>query len=131
MFFIDPTKTALDLWQPVGCSLLSLTHANWLITGIHSLVLPPVMPRFPLSLQEVAAHLVSHLLDRVEAHLARAQPPLAQGSVHKRRRLVTEAVITVPANFSPAARAATIEAGKLAGLTRVELLQGEECKEGG
>lgn len=35
-----------------------------------------------------------------------------------------KAVITVPAYFNPAQRAATIEAGKAAGLKRVSLLQG-------
>eukprot|EP00967_Tisochrysis_lutea_P000803 scaffold1049_cov21-Tisochrysis_lutea.AAC.3 len=37
---------------------------------------------------------------------------------------IHEAVITVPAYFTPAQRAATIEAGKAAGLKRVSLLQG-------
>uniref|UniRef100_A0A7S3VPL5 Uncharacterized protein n=1 Tax=Dunaliella tertiolecta TaxID=3047 RepID=A0A7S3VPL5_DUNTE len=36
---------------------------------------------------------------------------------------IHEAVITVPAYFTPAQRAATIEAGKAAGLKRVSLLQ--------
>ncbi len=39
-------------------------------------------------------------------------------------QVVREAVITVPAHFGPAARAATVEAGLMAGLQRVELLQG-------
>ena len=58
---------------------------------------------------EVSAELLRHLVRRAEAHLGKA---------------VDGAVVAVPAHFDGPQRAATAEAGRLAGLASVQLLQG-------
>ena len=65
--------------------------------------------RRALAPAEVSAEVLRHLVRRAEAYLGSA---------------VDGAVIAVPAHFDAAQRAATAEAGRLAGLASVQLLQG-------
>ena len=65
--------------------------------------------RRALAPAEVSAEVLRHLVARAEAYL--------EGGVDG-------AVIAVPAHFDAAQRAATMEAGRLAGLASVQLLQG-------
>ncbi|KAJ9519166.1 hypothetical protein QJQ45_007724 [Haematococcus lacustris] len=78
-------------------------------------------------LTEVSALLLSHLLDRAEKELAGpgAGAGLAASKLpaSPRPRLIQQAVITVPAHFGPAQKQATLDAGRMAGLSKVSLLQ--------
>lgn len=69
--------------------------------------------RRALSPAEVSAELLRHLVRRAEAYLGAR---------------VEGAVIAVPAYFDDAQRTATAEAGRLAGLSSVQLLQGARAK---
>ncbi|KAL6750096.1 Hsp70 protein-domain-containing protein [Haematococcus lacustris] len=82
---------------------------------------------FDACFQEVSALLLSHLLDRAEKELAGpgAGAGLAASKLpaSPRPRLIQQAVITVPAHFGPAQKQATLDAGRMAGLSKVSLLQ--------
>ncbi|KAG2425222.1 hypothetical protein HYH02_015049 [Chlamydomonas schloesseri] len=88
--------------------------------------------------QEVSAHLIRHLVGRAQAFLARQQQQQQQQQQQAEGQgqgqdqeaaeasssvQVLDAVITVPARYGPAQRAAVMEAARAAGLQRVSLLQ--------
>ncbi|KXZ45707.1 hypothetical protein GPECTOR_51g692 [Gonium pectorale] len=75
---------------------------------------------------EVSAHIVRHLLERATAFLERRGAAAAAGGDGSGGSVqVLDAVVTVPANYSPAQKAAVLAAARTAGLQRVSLLQAE------
>ncbi|PNH06488.1 Stromal heat shock-related protein, chloroplastic, partial [Tetrabaena socialis] len=74
-----------------------------------------------LAPQEVSSHLLRHLVGRAQAFLQRQCS--GGGGQEAQEVRVLDAVVTVPAHFSPGQRAAVLEATRAAGLQRVTLLQ--------
>ena len=77
----------------------------------------PGRPDQSLSPEEVSSHIIKHLVREAKRGL-----PSSNEEIH-------EAVITIPAYFTPAQRRATAEAAKLAGLKNVVLLQGGHAQQ--
>ena len=63
--------------------------------------------------EELSAYILAELLSSAQAYLGRQ---------------VEEAVISVPAYFGSEQREATIEAGRLAGLSKIKLIRQATCK---
>ena len=70
-----------------------------------------ILPDRVLRPEDVSGQIIRHLVDQVKRELG--------GEID-----IQEAVVTVPAYFTPAQRRATVEAAQLGGLKKVVLLQG-------
>ena len=109
----EPTTTIFSAKRLIGQNIrspmvqLALTGLPYTVReGANQQPLIAIRDRL-VPVPEISAHVLTHLKNATERQLGQA---------------VTQAVITVPANFSDAQRQATKEAGRLAGLEVLRLL---------
>ena len=127
----------VELWCPARCSMHEPCQLSVLCMLCSACA--GTCRGVALSPEQLSSHILRHLIQQAEAalcskadaavrlahlHAVHESLPASLGKQCELSLYAGMQVIAVPAHFSAAQRAATLEAGRVAGLTRLQLLQG-------